>query len=202
MTALALLALALGSPLLPGCGGGGGGSGVINSGLTADFIASQASPGANTVSLQQRTESGANFDVVVQATTVTDFFGAAFHVTFDTTKVDYLSFDSSTSFLLDAPVSTSSPPVIFTVFEQPGELLITATRNQDGSTPGITFTGNRDLLVLKFRAIAATGSTSSSISIPLTDTLACDSSGGTPAPGSACAGPIAVSWFGGSVLAN
>jgi hypothetical protein len=195
VTSLFLLLLASGLTLSPGCSSDDDGGTVIDTVLTATFVPSDATPDPQSVTLQPAGESGAVFSVVVRVTDVADFFGAAFHVTFDTSKVRFTTLDTTTSFLRDGGIDPAN--LNFTFVNQTGELVLTATRVQDpgGTIPGIDVPASgRDLLRLNFIAVAATGSTSSGISFA-DPRQVCDST--QPV----CV-PIAVTWSGGSVLAN
>lgn len=179
-----------------GCGGGSDGGTTISTGLTATFVASDTTPDPQSITMQPSFQSGAVFHVVIRVTDVQDFFGAAFHVTYDTTKVRFDLLDSSTSFLRDGGIDPVNN-LNFTFLAQSGNIAITATRVQDSSG---TITGvdvpatGRDLLILEFHALAVTGSASSGISFADPREV-CDST-------QPVCTPITVTWSGGSVLVN
>jgi len=179
-----------------GCGGGNdSGGGTISSGLTADFVASDSTPDPQSITMQQALESGSVFHVAIRVTDVQDFFGAAFHVTYDTTKVHFDLLDSSTSFLRDGGIDPND--LDFTYLAQSGNIAITATRkqNQTGTVTGIDVPATgRDLLVLDFHAVATTLSASSGISFADPREV-CDST-------QPVCTPITVTWAGGSVVVH
>jgi hypothetical protein len=191
-TAVILAMLAL---IGVGCGGGDdGGGGVITTQLTATFAATDSSPDPQSITMQPAGGSAAVFNVAIRVTDVNDFFGAAFHVTFDTTKVRFDLLDSSTSFLRDGGIDPAD--LNFTYLTQSGNIAITATRmqNASGTVTGVDVppTG-RDLLILHFHAIATT-TASSPISFADPREV-CDSS-------QPVCTPITVTWSGGSVVVH
>lgn len=112
---------------------------------TVSFTASNASPPANSISLQAATASGANFSVNVNVTSMTDLYGVAYT----------LSWSPAILELVDAPKGD---------FFAPGDNLTTALENgaqgrlvvghtRIGSVPGKTGSGTMHSLV--FRAIAS-----------------------------------------------
>jgi hypothetical protein len=125
--------------------GTGGGAGV-------DFTPGSATTGS--LSIQPGTISGDSFELLITATDISDFFGAAFHLTFDTGSAAYDSFDASGSFLEGGGISTQYAVVEST----PGDLAVAATRLQNGSgtVAGVDVSGSQTLLALTFTASALT----------------------------------------------
>lgn len=125
-------------------------------GTAVTFTASSPVPAQASVTMQPGAVFSDNtFEVRIAVTGVSDCFGTAFHVTYNPTSVAFVSADDSTSFLRDAGAQTR-----FQYLSSPGDLAVAATRlqNASGTVPGVNVTGSRDLLVLTFRATAATAS--------------------------------------------
>lgn len=124
--------------------------------VTTTFTPSSPSPASNSVTMQAGTVTGDLFDVRIVATNVNDFFGSAFHVTYDPASVTFVSADDTGSFLRDLPATSTD--VRFQYSSSPGNLSVSATRlqNTGGTFPGVDVTGSRDLLVLRFRATGTT----------------------------------------------
>jgi hypothetical protein len=146
------------------CGGGGGGDGdggTTGGPQTGSFVAADATPPPDSVSLQAGTHSGLVVNVLVSATDVDDFFGAGFRVLYDPTVAQFQTFDAATSFLRDAPFNTAGAPLQFQVdASTPGVLSVSATRlqNAQGTAPGVNVAGTRTLLSLQFVMLKATQS--------------------------------------------
>ena len=76
------------------CSSSGGGGVVTGPGTTASFASDSLSPGANTVTLQQGTVSGDTVNIVVKVTNVAavnSAYGANIVLTYDATKVNWVS---------------------------------------------------------------------------------------------------------------
>lgn len=145
------LVLALGA-LMPACGGGGsddGGGGTTP--LVATFTPTTATPGANTINMAG-SSSGQNFSVVVQVTGVSDFFGAAFHVTFNPASAQFVGFSSNGSVL--SGVATDFDAVLSP--GNAGEVIAYATIQDVNQSPGIDVGGTATLMTLNFRATNTT----------------------------------------------
>lgn len=186
--------LAAGLTLSCGGGGGGGGNdggGTTPPGLTATFTASNASPGTNTLRMNSGAASGDTFEVLIEVTDVTDFFGAGFRVNYDPASATFLGFSSSGSFLLGQGAATD-----FDAVEQSaGDVAVNATLQ--ALVQGLTATGNQLLITLNFRATAATGGNAFSFGAPRTMETC-------PAPPGICSSthnPV-VTWSGGTLTAN
>ncbi|HEX5042562.1 MAG TPA: hypothetical protein VFV75_06625 [Candidatus Polarisedimenticolaceae bacterium] len=146
------------------CGGGGGGSsdgGTTGGPQTGSFLAADTTPPADSVSLQAGTHSGLVVNVLVRVTDVDDFFGTGFRLIYDPTVAQYQTFDSSASFLRDAPFDTAGAPLNFEVdASTPGVLTVSATRlqNAQGTATGVNVAGTRTLLSLQFVMLKVTPS--------------------------------------------
>lgn len=152
LRAFAALVLASGFALAPSCGGGGGD--VVRL-LVALFTPEEPAPGPGTVSLQAGEVSNDVFEVRIMVTEVSDFFGASFRVAFPAGSVRFLSWDTSGSFLLDAPATASDVFFKVDATSSPGQVIVVATRlqNPSGTMPGVDVTGPpRELLSLTFQA--------------------------------------------------
>ena len=154
---LCLLVL-LGGVGLAACGHGGGSvpGGMLGGAVTATFTPANPTPGSDSVSMQVGTVTGDTFQIEIHATDITDFFGAAFRITFDSATAEFLSFDPSTSFL-NGPLNVGSAVVDIRATVDPtdaGTVLVVATlQNAFNYIPGITPVATDDtLLILTFRA--------------------------------------------------
>jgi hypothetical protein len=193
VAAFALLALGT------ACGGGGNNN-PAPSGPVASFSPGTASP----LSIAQLagSASGTSFTVVVSATDVNDFFGAAFRIRIDPDYVALQGFSSTNSFLRDNAVPTDFRVDATTV---PGQVIVSATRlqNGQGTIPGVNVVGTRELMSITFRArtffTAAGDANANGVPDGSLEFIAprevCDS-------GQPVCTPIAVSWSAGSVSAN
>jgi len=140
---------------LPLACGGGGGDPIAPPGLSVTWTPANASPGAMTLSLGTASASGANFTVPVQVTGISDFFGAAFRVTFDSSTAAFAGYDDSGSVIIDGTATV----LIDAVLGAPGEVLINATRQQGAGgvyVPGVDVVDTATLVTLSFRATQAT----------------------------------------------
>jgi hypothetical protein len=188
-----LLASAALLVLATACGGGGGGNGggVVPGGRVAGFVADDPTPPADSLSLQQGSRTGDTVNVLVQATGVDSFFGAAFRVSYDPSVAQYQSFDSAGSFLRDGGFTDAR--LRFEVNASvPGELVVVATRlqNQAGTEPGVTIGATpRTLLSLRFKALVDTAGSRINLASPRE---ARDSQDAL----------LALVWLGGAITAN
>ena len=178
------------------CGGGGGGSSggpPPMTGLAATFTPNMTNPPAGSISMAAGSASGTVFRVDIMVTDITDFFGAAFPVTFDTATASFLSHDSSGSFIdqggavLDMRAVPSAG--------DPGVILVVATR-QGATVGGVSAVGSQKLISLVFEADSATGGNQFRFdpTASMREARAC--AAGVPCPA------IAVSWHGGTLTAN
>jgi hypothetical protein len=167
------------------CSGGGGAAPVLSSGgssLAAGFAAAQP-PGPNKTTMGQGASSGDLVTVSVNVTDTNGIYGAAFDVTFDPARAQYVSW--SRGALLETGGHT---PTYQVDSSQAGTVVVAATRN--GSVAAVNAVGTKNLINLTFRVTLA-GDT------PLTF--------GSPelfdgqVPPQAISG---VSWFAGSLQAN
>jgi hypothetical protein len=128
------------------CGGGGGGGGVIVT-PDLDFVPDNATPAANTVSMQAGASTLTDFNVEIRVTNIDDFFGAAFHVKFNPAVATFDTASTTGSVL-------GNPPPQFDVADLGGgELAVVASLQ--GAVAGIpNATGL--LVTLHFASIAET----------------------------------------------
>lgn len=144
------LILALGA-LMPACGGGGSDPDDNTSPLVATFTPSNTTPGASTINMTG-SSAGQNFSVVVQVTGISDFFGAAFRVTFNSGSAQFVGFSSNGSFLTG--VATDFDAVINPA--NAGEVIAYGTIQDVSQSAGIDVAGTATLMTLNFRATAST----------------------------------------------
>lgn len=155
MIGIGIRGLLFGSALvLAGCGGGGGsdaGAGPDPSPnpVIAAFAADTTSPGANTVSMLEGSKSGDTVTVRVAVTNTTALYATAFDLTYDDTKVSYVSFSAGTLFEQGghAPTYQVSVP-------DPGRVVVAVSRN--GNVGTVNASGTVDAVRLTFR-VRATG---------------------------------------------
>jgi hypothetical protein len=186
------LTLALGM-LMPACGGGGSdsGGGMTNP-LTARFTSDAPDPlVADTISMAGTT-AGANVAIEVQVTSINDFFGAGFRVTYDSSVFNFTGFDATGSLIDDYAGGTD----IDADEISPGTIAVVATI-QDASQPaGIDVAGTRKLITLNFQATTTTGDTPIDFADP-SDVQLC------PTQGQACNEVSgSLDWYGGSIRAS
>ena len=148
-TALLLL---IAAAALIGCGGGGGGDedpvGGGGTTVAADFVADQPSPPASTVSMQKGPASSNLVTVKVDATGVSNIYGAAFELAFDGNLAEYTGFTYGTFFEQGGnnPNYTVSSPA-------PGQIVVGVTRT--GNVPGVGTTASKTMVNLTFRVKVA-----------------------------------------------
>lgn len=180
-----------------GCGGGS--STTTTSGPSAVFTPDTATPPAGTVALLAGTTSGASVNVRVTVTGVSSFFGAAFHITYDTTALQFNGMTDTGSLLRGAP-ATDEDHLLFNEdhVATPGEIIVTATRLDPTFAGPVAVTTTSDLVVLNFtaRKTIALGAVEGRIDFGDPKQV-CD---GTVV-GSGC-NPVAVTWSGGGVSAE
>ncbi len=188
-SALAAVIAVAGFCLSPSCGGG---DDTVPGGRTATFgpFPGAPPPPPLSVTMQPGPTSGDTFTIRIAVKEVSDFFGAAFHITYDYRSGAFVSMDSSGSFLQGAGIQPGS---FLAVVASPGDLAVVATRfqNAGGTVPGVY--GDGDLLVLTFRATADTSGNSFNFIAPR-EVEVCTSTTGCTA--------LAVTWSGGLLTAN
>ena len=186
LTAVAAAVAVAGFCLSPSCGGG---DDTVQGGLTATFGPFPGEPPPS-VAMQPRAASGDTFSVGIAVQGVSNFFGAAFHVTYDYHSATFLSMDSSGSFLRGAGITADSFQAIPV---SQGDLQVIATRfqNASGTVPGVS--GNGDLVVLTFRATQRTGGNSFLFESPR-EVQVCTAATGCR--------PLTVGWSGGLLRAS
>lgn len=188
---LALAIALVGSFFTIDCGSG---DGTLGGGRTATFVPASPSPPPLSVTMQPGTPSGNIFQVRIVAKDIDDFFGAAFHVTFNSTSATFLSSDFSGSFLSGSGVDTEFRAVL----QQAGVLDVVATRvqNAQGTVTGVDVVGEDDLVVLTFGALAATAGNAFEFGAPPSHPReVCDSD-------QPLCTAIPVTWSGGTLTAN
>jgi hypothetical protein len=161
------------------------------------FTPDTPAPPAATIALLAGSTSGASVNVRVTVTGVPSFFGAAFHITYDTNALLFNGMTDTASLLRGAP-TTDDGHLFF--FEEhgstPGEIIITATRLDPTVAAPVVVTTTSDLVVLNFtaRKVILVGAAEGRVEFG-DPKEACD---GSVAP----CGPIAVTWSGGGVSAH
>jgi hypothetical protein len=132
------------------CGGGGGGGssdggtagGGSQSPVSASFTPDEPAPGNNTVAMAESSRVGDLVTIRVNVVGVNGVYGAAFDVTFDSSKLDYVGWSAGT--LLE---QGGNAPNYSVVLSQAGQLVIGASRT--GNT-GVNASG-QSLVNLTFR---------------------------------------------------
>ncbi len=173
------------------CGGGGGNNNPPAQ-LVANFTASNPTPGANTLSMTGSTNGTTAFAVLVNVTTITDFFGAGFRVTFNPATATFSGISSTGSF-----IGTGAGTDFRATLVSPGVLSVAATRQ--GQVQGATAVGTQLLVTLNFTATAETPNN------PFGFGAAVDRVVSTcPAPPGACADipDATLTWSGGTMIAT
>lgn len=148
-----------------------------------------------TISMGSGSTSGNNFTVPIQVTGINDFFGATFLIAFDPTSASYVSFSSTGSVIDDGGATV----IIYAAPSAPGELQVTATRQQEpGGTyvPGVNIGVTSTLITLNFRATAAV--TSNSFTFTNREIQTCNDATQTCTP----VPDASLTWSGGSMRAN
>jgi hypothetical protein len=185
-----VLATVLGACLTPSCSDDPSNTAIPPGELTASFVPLAPNPPSQSMTMQPGSASANVFSVRIQAKDVNDFFGTAFHVTFNPSTVQFLSLDSSTSFLNGTGINPSSFQAVLVAA---GDLSVVATRFQNGggTIPGVNVTTG-DVVVLTFRALVATAGSTLNLGTPRE---VCGDQG----PG--CEAKTVV-WNGGTMTAN
>lgn len=166
-------------------------------GPVARFTPDAPTPGAGTVALLAGTSTGAAIKIRVTVTGVDDVFGAAFRIDYDTAALQFGGFDDSGSFLRQG-VTDDDVLFLADAINNPGQVVVTATR-LDPSTIGTVDVGaTADLIVLQFaaRKPLAVGSAEGRLDFADPKRL-CDGTVAAP-----LCGAIAVTWSGGGVSAQ
>ncbi len=172
---------------------GGSDDDVAPNASAAVFIPFASPPASGTISMQAGAASGLSFQIRVSVKDISNLFGAAFRVTFNPNVVRFVSADFSNSVVRGSGITTQFSAT--GVLGHPSELAVVATRvqNSGGTVAGVNVTDG-DLVVLNFRAIAATSGTAISFGNPRE---ACN-------PTARVCGPVTPvpTWVGGTLSAN
>jgi hypothetical protein len=183
---------------LPLACGGGGGNILPPEGLTVSFQLDAPNPGAMTISMGAPRISGAGLQIPILVTGINEFFGAAFHVNFDPTTAEFVSFDATDSFI----DTGGGVVVLIDATENPvGRLLVHATRQQGGGgavVPGVTPVAPDNVLIwLNFRARAETGAAPNDFTFSNQEVNSCDGDPTCPV-----VDPASLTWAGGTMTAR
>ena len=172
----------------------GGGNGVFS----ATFTASNTGPGALTISMASDTSADENFEIEIFVTDIAEFYGAGFHVTFDSSTATFTGFSSTGSFIIEDGVTTDISAQ--TDEFDPGDLLVSATRVFQ--VAGVDATGSQLLLTLMFEATQDI--TNPSGNVFTFDIAATREVKTCPAPPAACTTVLDgdLTWSGGTLMAN
>ena len=197
---LAPLALIISLSVLPlACGGGGGGDGpggVIPNGLQASFDGLPAGGGPS-LSMADFNSTDETFEVPIMVAGISDFFGAAFRVTFNSATATFNGSSAAGSVLGSAGTN-------ITAVLAPGtnnELIVTATRFQgSGATyvPSVNATNSSLLITLRFTASETAGNTFSFGPASQREVETCDNGTET----CSMMDDVDLSWTGGTMIAN
>jgi hypothetical protein len=178
----ALLIVLLLAATACGSSSGDAASVVTGSSITASFTADQPSPGPDVVSLDEGSRAGDLVTVDIKVTDISDVYGAAFDVAYDSGMATFENWSSGS--LLEQGGQT---PTYLVNATQPGQLIISVERQ--GNVGGAEAVGTVTLIRLTFRV---TQSGVSPVSFPGIPTLL-DSQ---PQPQ-----PIFVTgWYGGTIV--
>lgn len=160
-------------PLMSACGGGGGGGSSPTVPSTIMTLSS-ATPGSNSVYMVKNSSlsSGSVLAIDIKVDSVSNVFGAAFDIDFDSTKMTYSDY-SAGSFL-----ETGGHTVTYIATQAVNKLIVGVSRQ----SPSGGQSGSGTLVILKFNV---TGDTSVSFS----NNSLKDSSNNT----------ISATWYGGNV---
>ena len=150
------------------CGGGGGSSnsgGGGNPGLTASFTGN-SNPAANQVALGNGSAAGDTVTIPILIGPINDFFGAAFTLTYDSTRLTFMPgmVDTSATILDDDGTSVDIRASVNP--NDANELFVVATRVQGSST----YVGGTDtavvaeLLKITFQATGSIANSAATIS--------------------------------------
>jgi hypothetical protein len=183
------VAAAVGCLLLLSCGKT---NNPTSTGLVASFAPDAPSPPDGSVTLQAGQGTGALVEVRVSARKITDLFGAAFWISFDTASVGFAGYDDSTSLLRDGG---EDPFVLVNSVSSAGTVKVEISRvqNAGGTVEGVDVTDPRDLIVLTF------GARKSVVGSPI---AFMDGHGEVSDSAAPAGNPITVTWAGGTLTAK
>lgn len=172
------------------CGGGSSDGGTTDGGggstsLVGSFSASQANPGDNSVAMAEGSGTNGNLVVVeVNVTGTSNLFGAAFDVTYDSSRATFVNWSPGT--VLESGGQSVSYQVSAT---QPGLVVIGISRT-GSQAGGVDVTAAQPAIRLTFRVTQAGNSTLGFGNASLQDAQ----SPPQDIPG--------LSWYGGTLVAN
>jgi hypothetical protein len=182
------------------CGGGGDGGTIYippQPGMTTAFTP-DAPPSAteSSISMQPGGTSGDLLVVLVRVTNITDFYGAAFTINYDSTTVDFRDADNTPAYLSGGSFLGANS-VFATDVPTPGTVEVAASRQ--GAVAGVNIgSAPQTLVTLRFRAKKVT--TGSQLSFGSQHQV-CTSV--LVAPGQCVSFPVpAPNWTGGKVTAS
>ncbi len=186
-------AAAIGCLLVLSCGST---TPTTSTGLTTVFTPDSPSPPDGSMTLQPGSSTGTLFQVKVSAKGISDLFGAAFWISYDTASVQYQAYDVTTSLVCDGGCDTDAKldavTVVVDAVSLAGTVKVAVSRRQlpDGTVRGVNVTDAQDLIVLSFTARATvTGSPIQFV----------DGHGAVVNSTAPPTNTIAVTWAGGSV---
>jgi hypothetical protein len=137
--------------------------------------------------------TGDTFEVNIWITGIQDFYGAAFDVTYDPASADFVNNSSTGSFIVPGAGGATQ----FTTHEQPGRVIVAATR-RDENLGGVDAGATPQLLItLRFQAIAEdAGNTFAFGPAADREVQAC------PTPGASCSivPDASITWSGGNLV--
>ena len=186
---LALIAIV--ALVLASCGGG---SSTTTTTVVARFTADAPNPGQGTIAILQDSTNGASVTLRITVTEVTNFFGAAFRITYDPNALLFGGWDTSSSFLSEG----SSNNILFSEDHTTigGTVVVVATRLSPALPVNVTTTSTLVKINFIARKPIAAGATEGRLDFGDPKQV-CD--GTVAAPG---CNPIVVSWFGGGLSAK
>jgi hypothetical protein len=196
-TALVVVAYLAISAISVGCGGNDNtdaGTTTIVSVFTPD-----AQPTDGSITMLQGATSGAAVNVRITATQFSNFFGAAFRISYDPTALLFNGMDTSTSFLREG-ITDTDQQLFFTsdAANSPGEIVITATRVFP-APPVPLVSATSDLVIVNFVARRTIVAGADEGKVQFADPKqVCD--GSVAVPG--CGSITVTAWTGGSVISQ
>ena len=181
--------------ILVSCGGGS--STPTTSTVVARFTPDTPNPGPATIAILQDSTNGAAVTVRVTVTGVTNFFGAAFRITYDPNTLLFGAWDTSSSFLSEGLTPQDTPPLFSEDHTSiGGTVVVVATRLNPELPVDVGATSTLCKIVFVARKPIALGATDGRLDFADPKQV-CD--GTVAAPG---CNPITVTWSGGGLSAQ